>query len=236
MTATELREKYLPKWPQMLVTGKSVTQEQAKEIIFRTDSFLTDECEFAGGNNKSFTEWYQDLSLLAKFRESYNKDYRVFYEAVDNLKSALGVIQTDYVSNNWASCAFIFGPHGWCSPYGRISYSDNVGKWPNIEDIENDWKKIAAAFPYLDLVVTLMDGEGCEDDTSPVVNMVVKKGKVKLMPGDESVHNNIDTRDIEKAILDIRNNSREQGLPREWVAEYAIRVKQTIEQLDLIRR
>lgn len=61
----------LPKWPQMIVTGKPVTIDQAKEIIFRTDSFLTSSDEFAGGNNREFNEWYsiytQNLINTSKF-------------------------------------------------------------------------------------------------------------------------------------------------------------------------
>ncbi len=35
-----LLNRNLPKWPQMLVTGDSLTIEQAKEIIRRTDRFF----------------------------------------------------------------------------------------------------------------------------------------------------------------------------------------------------
>ncbi len=49
----------LPKWPQMIVTGKPVTIHQAKDIILRTDSFLTDSYEHAGGNNQEFNDWYR---------------------------------------------------------------------------------------------------------------------------------------------------------------------------------
>jgi hypothetical protein len=61
----------LPKWPQMIVTGKPVTVENAKDIIFRTDSFLTSSDEFSGGNNKEFNDWYciyiQNLINTSKF-------------------------------------------------------------------------------------------------------------------------------------------------------------------------
>jgi len=35
-----LFERSLPKWPQMLVTGSPVSEEQALEIIRRTDNFF----------------------------------------------------------------------------------------------------------------------------------------------------------------------------------------------------
>ena len=49
---TKLKDRYLPKWPLMYTTGKPVTQEQAKEIIRRTDTF------FIGysGNNRAYNQ------------------------------------------------------------------------------------------------------------------------------------------------------------------------------------
>ena len=44
----------LPKWSQMIVTGKNVTVEQAKDIIFRTDYFLTDPSKYSAGNDDQF--------------------------------------------------------------------------------------------------------------------------------------------------------------------------------------
>ena len=40
ITKEEAFRRELPKWPQMLVVGKDITVEQAKEIIFATDSQL----------------------------------------------------------------------------------------------------------------------------------------------------------------------------------------------------
>ena len=47
-----LLDRGLPKWPQMLVTGASVTKEQALEIIRRTDSFFS----YPHGNDHAFVE------------------------------------------------------------------------------------------------------------------------------------------------------------------------------------
>lgn len=49
-------DKYpgLPKWPGAFVTGKSVTPEQAKDIIFRTDPSVRHPSEYMGGNDRLF--------------------------------------------------------------------------------------------------------------------------------------------------------------------------------------
>ena len=60
----------LPKWPQMMVTGKHVTLEQAKEIIFRTDPFLVDTSKYSGGNAHEFNAWYRKEAGLDLFEGS----------------------------------------------------------------------------------------------------------------------------------------------------------------------
>lgn len=79
------------------------------------------------------------------------------------------------------SSCFISGSHGWCHPGGTISFVDNVGKWPSVEEIKNDWEILAKAFPFLKMEITLMDKESCEEDSQPVVSMVVRNEEVTLV-------------------------------------------------------
>ena len=162
----------LPKWPQMRVIGKPVTVEQAKEIIFRTDSFLTESSQYAGGNNHRFNEEYRKESGLASLDQSD-------WDADSTIREKLGVLSTNYVSNSWTSCAFIYGAHGWCHPNGNIFYEDNVGKWPSYEELLADWTALAEAFPFLDLHAMFMSGEGCEDSTEFVFGLRVLNGRVE---------------------------------------------------------
>ena len=91
------------------------------------------------------------------------------------------MIETNYVRNTWIGSSFVHGPHGWCHPDGQIDHIDNVGKWPSVEEIRDDWQMLATAFPFLILTATLMSGESCEDDTKPIVTMSVADGRVSLM-------------------------------------------------------
>lgn len=209
---------HLPKWPQMLVTGKKVTQEQAEDIIFRTDRFLTNPCKYSGGNNHEFNKWYRDLSGLT---ELYEKDWSV----IELFHKKVGYIYTEYIYNDWASCCFIGGPHGWCHPDGTISYSDNIGKWPNQEDIIEEWKTLLEAFPYLDLHVTIMSGESCEDETEPLFNLRVFE-KVEVCPPDLSVQSF--KKPLEFKFLNFQS---EQGLPEEFVIRCADKVKQALQSM-----
>lgn len=223
----------LPKWPQMLVTGKPVTVDQAKEIIFRTDGFLHDAREYAGGNNRDFNSRYRKTAGLdtLKFERQY-PDGRTFmdvdWDKQSQLSEAIKFVKTSYVHNSWASSSFIFGPHGWCHPNGTISYVDNVGKWPSIEEIYDDWVAIAHAFPYVDAHVTLMSGEQSEDAAYAVINFRVLDGKVTIEPADSSVHSGARARTFDPISFMTRS---EQGLPNSWVVEYAERIKKVIDEL-----
>lgn len=232
----QLANGNLPKWPQMLVTGKQVTVEQAKEIIFRTDEFLTDASTYSGGNARNFNAEYRKragLDLLQFERTARDgHTYTSFdWDKQRELCERLNIIRTNYVENSWASCSYAGGPHGWCSPEGVISYSDNVGKWSSIEEIIDDWTKIAQAFPYLDLHVTLMSGESCEDDTEAVINIRVVDGSAFAQPPDESVHVIPERRDMLESFIELMNSNRgerELGLPIDWYDEFAANVKAVV--------
>ena len=185
-----LLTRSLPKWPQMLTTGSPVTPDQAKEIIRRTDTFLI---EGYGGNDDVW-----DARLAARLRmphfRGYSKaspptslNWEESQRQNDNWRKAWGAIRTEYVQNSWISTFFIHGPHGWCWPDGRIAYVDNVGRWPSVEAVLQDWSAIAKVFPFLDLAATLMSGECCED-TVPVVTILVKEGMARVENGSLRFH------------------------------------------------
>lgn len=237
----ELAQGSLPKWPQMLVTGRPVTVEQAQEIIFRTDDFLTNASEYSGGNCHEFNRYYREIAGLDQLRveRQYPEGhtYRVTdWDRMYQLRNSLGIVHTSYVRNNWASSSFIGGPHGWCHPDGTISFSDNVGKWPSIEEILDDWTGLAQAFPYLDLHVTLMSGESCDDDSEPVINIRVLNGQARPESPDDSVHRGLSapsTQDtIAAFIAGIKaGSSREIGLPDSWYEKFANQVREAIARL-----
>lgn len=156
------------------------------------------------------------------------------YETQDKIREALGFITTEYVSNSWASCAFIYGPHGWCSPDGTILYVDNVGKWPSVQDVFNDFVILAKAFPYVALTATLMNGEECEEGILPVITFVVENGSVRLTDEHESFHyatKGTPDRSIDHAISQLGFFGREQGLPDEWIIEYGQKITPIIEPI-----
>lgn len=166
----------LPKWPQMRVVGRKISPELAGEIIIRSDAWI--EGNGSGGNNKDFQDQLaRKLGLVAY---DYTSEWRVNHQdAWDQFRQRIGFINTEYVRNDWISCCYIFGPHGWCQPDGTIFYNDNVGKWPSGEEIFQEWQLIAETWPQLHLEVTLMSGEYCEENIEPVLAIHVKNGKAE---------------------------------------------------------
>jgi hypothetical protein len=229
--------KGLPKWPQLIIVGQRVSQEQAKDIVFRTDSFLVDPCEYSGGNNRDFNEFYRKKANLESLNEIHTHNGRSWnmphYGKVDHFREVLGFIPLQYVYNNWASSCFVGGPAGFCSPAGDIFFCHNVGKYPSVEDVFNDFEAIAKAFPFLDMKAALYDGEECEDDTKFVVGFIIKNGQVSLTSTDMDLQNHTVDSDLD-AIIDARmadlSGMSELGLPTDWYEEFAERVKLAVEQ------
>lgn len=180
----------LPKWPGMTVVGQKVTKDQAKEILIRTLGYMS-------GNNTARDNKYQaylfGVELPPQFaskilgvddflKEKLDGDWKKVHDYKNAIKEELGLLfELEYLCNYRVISAWIGGPHGWCDWNGNIFCNNyNIGKWPSIKAVEEEWAVIAAAFPYLDLVCTLHNGETGEDDAFPIIQFVVKNGKVKM--------------------------------------------------------
>jgi hypothetical protein len=223
----ELKERGLPKWPQMYTTGVSVTPEQAKEIIRRTDRFFF---YASGGNNQ---RWADQIIKKLGFPSMYlpNGEHDNSYsKKLTKFHDRWGFVETDYAFNDWISCAYVFGPHGWMHPNGRIGFGDNVGKWPSVQDVLDDWEKLAEAFPFLNVGVTLMSGESCEEDIKKVVSIKVADGLAVLIdPSKENVHANHEPfagrsgheENEYFSKLGSGNLDREIGIPKSWIDDWA---------------
>jgi hypothetical protein len=227
MKNKELLDRGLPKWPQMLVAGALVTINQAKEIIRRTDTFFT---LGYGGNDHDYDRKVAKLMKMPYHDIGVSPpDWEEYFNQQDAWSAKWGCVQTEYVHNDWLSCAYIYGPHGWCAPNGQIGFVDNVGKWPSCEDVFRDWQVLAKAFPFLDLGVTLCSEELGSDvpveDVKAVVSFQVRDGQVEIVDPDERdvlAGYPIPTIDrSDSAFACFRSDSDwEHGLPWEWIEEW----------------
>jgi hypothetical protein len=247
--ALKLMERGLPKWPQHYVTGVPVTVEQAKEIIRRTDTFFSAGYD---GNNHQYNRWVR--KTLGMPPSSWDRPHRPWPKddapqaekdadkkirqeewaeerrLQDEFERRWHPLSTSYVHNSWVSCSYIGGPHGWMHPDGQIGFIDNVGKHPSVQDIYEDWQILAEAFSFIDVGVSLYDGEWSEEGIEKVVSMRVQDGKVWLVEPTVDVHLGHPeatrragalTDTTSEFIASWGNSRREQGLPDSWIHEWA---------------
>jgi len=166
----------LPKWPGLLVVGDKVTKKQAEEIIIRTDNlyFFTNDKKFA-------LSLYKAMGIT-KLDENFGWPTDEGLKMLEQAKKSVGWLGLTYMENNQIVSSFIFGPHGWCSWDGTIgSNSFNIGKWPSCTEVHEDLKKIAKAFPYLNMKVQLLDSETLDESAEPIIEWEVCNSKVKAV-------------------------------------------------------
>ena len=219
----EFKNIGLPKWPQLMIVGDDVTVDQAKDIIFRTDDFLTDGSCYAGGNEREFNKNYrQDCGFPDdKDFEAMKLSFRV--------REKIGFVNLNFVVSQWASTCFVGGPHGFCSPKGKIFFQDNVGKYPSVEEVYEDFVKIAEAWPFLNFKASLYSGESCESDAVCLVSFVVSNGKVEVTKEDFDLKRFADKIDFDEMLANCR---LELGLPFHWYVDFSENVRKVISGLD----
>src|SRR5579884_2905661 len=128
-----LFDRFLGPYPRMYVTGSSVTQQQAMEIIRRTDQLF----ESLSTNDYAYLQRIARklrLPLLEDFErdnldeQAYRAARERWNEAHQHWLERWGYISTEYVINDWISSRSARGPRGWCHPDGTIGFLDPVGK------------------------------------------------------------------------------------------------------------
>lgn len=175
--STELFNKDLPKWPCLLVSGKKVTSEQAAVIIIRTEHipFFSNDHDFEAKVNEVFGFKYTRYGA-----ETPIDVIRAEWDHNEQIKTDLGHLDLEYLGNSQIMSAYIGGPHGWINWNGDVFCNDyNIGKWPSVREVYEEWQKIAVAFPFLELRSQLLSQENCENG-DPVVEFLIKDGQVEI--------------------------------------------------------
>jgi hypothetical protein len=188
MNKEQFFQKGLPKWPALLVKGEKVTPEQAKEILIRTDSFSfssNDHTFSAELNHIVYDVKGKSWSLHEDLQKHFGFDWNEAWNYTEEKQKEVGVLDLQYLHNSQIVSSWIGGPHGWCDWNGNIQTSNyNIGKWPSIEEVYEEWVLIAKTFPFLKLRAQLMNCEACETDfenPEPVVEFVVENGEVTMI-------------------------------------------------------
>jgi hypothetical protein len=187
-TLTEFFSIGLPKWPALVVKGERVTEEQASEICIRTNR------QYFGCNSPKLTKELHEIfynlpptnnqfvhSIYDYFDDSDKDKWNKAQKIQDRTKRELGLLDLEYLSNSQIVSSYVGGPHGWCNWNGYIGCDTyNIGKWPSTEDVYNEWKTIAEAFPYLNLKCQLFSGEQCDENVRPLIQYNIINGTVNM--------------------------------------------------------
>ena len=189
----ELYSISLPKWPEMRVEGNSISEDQAAEIILRTDHTSRSICL----NDKEWESVLIKTLKMPKIKDEcykledneYQKEIKKYYKKLDKYLSKIRYIQDiEYIRTDRIGSSYVGGSHGFVDWDGTIgTCGHHIGKWPSIQNIHDEWKVIAREFPYLDLRCQLFSGESCEKDTSPIIEYVVKDGVAEVQNPTEAI-------------------------------------------------
>lgn len=225
----------LPKWPQMAVWGKQITVEQARQVIMATDKFL-----YAGwcSHNDHLQKWWQGATGLDALSDLGTDDWVWKTRCREAVQEKMGHIDLEYVRMEQISTSYIGGPNGFVDQHGNIFYAENVGKWPSCKEVLDDWQKIATAFPFLDLTVTLMSGEHTEHNIYPVASIRVQNGnavglEIPVYPGNEWLpastihHDSVEDRWMKSLLSGVK----ECAIPLRWLVEESGKVRAVVEEV-----
>lgn len=170
------------KWPLLVVAGTPVTHEQANDILIRTNNWV-------GGhtNSKDWRAWVAELVGQPLEPDYWGEEISTRFDMLKihmwNQKrflKELGAPELEHLANERIYSSWIGGAKGWCNWDGTIGTSNyNVGKWPGIDEIGQEWERIAKAFPYLKLRSQLFPDEGKGD--WPAVEYIVGYGTSRMV-------------------------------------------------------
>lgn len=199
--STNIEYPGLPKWPAMIVRGEKITEEQVWELIIRLSNYRYSWFNPNGG--MGLVNEFREAAFLVPYEQSFDKlrhELDLPQEKVTQLTrrhiaeenqlwdegiNALREIEYFGLSS-MVSSSFAFGCYGWVSWNGEFDQpSYNIGKWPDAEEVESEWKAIAHAFPFLDITCQLCTKEANEYDNDPlayqddvVIQFKIKDGEV----------------------------------------------------------
>lgn len=161
------------KWPALVVRGSTLTREQTNEVIVR----MTASPWMLSGNDD---EWRTQIHELFGVTADPWHDGPSFWHQNTRVEEEFHFVPTEYLTlSGRIYSAMIGGAYGWCDWDGRINSVYNIGKWPSIAELDEQWSAVARAFPFLSLTAQVLDDEASEigDDTALAGEWTVSGGR-----------------------------------------------------------
>lgn len=222
----QLKGIALPKWPAMVVIGERVTKKQAAEILVKTD-FHAPDFHYAGNDDQHALE-LNNIFGIPSFKLENDQ-----YQQLTDLRKEMEKLDLYYLANDQIVTSYIGGPHGWCDWNGNIFCNTfNIGKWPGVGGVADEWEKIAQAFPFLTLRCQLFNEETCGNNLEPVVDYAVENGDVVVSASIGGILTP-PICDTISNIMNLQNPFGERGITIEHLKKKLVEVYGTIPQLGV---
>jgi hypothetical protein len=196
----------LTKWPRLIVVGENVTPKQANEILVRTHNwgwFMTNDKEWEG--------MVRNLVGAPPERSYLGEEGKKAWEEQKAFVKKMRTLDLEYLGNQRIMSSWIGGPHGWCDWDGTIGAANyNIGKWPTVDDVAEEWCTIANAFPYLKLTAQLVPDEG--ESPMSVARFEIADGGVTTSETVEEPLRKPEELDMVTMLTTIRSYDGERGV------------------------
>jgi hypothetical protein len=189
----DLSKVVLPRWVAFVVSGDTVTTDQAAEIIIRTDSFRFGSLQSTYVRSLYFSVGHSLKGIKDPFKVT---------EEINKMRGSVKSLPLSFLNTDRISSSFVGGVTGWCDWDGTISSKGtNLGKHPDVISVLIELKTIAKAFPFLSMSVQVFNKESCyamDRDFIPLVEYRVHGGKVKAFKPDELLFRPIDIDNVHR--------------------------------------
>ena len=225
----ELDLDFVTKWPHVIVMGKRLTLEQTKEIVFVCQKDLVDLDRM-----NQHKEAFKHFDVISGLAELDHYDSMVKYTIEYEIKRVLGILDLTHFSLHWVDSSYIYGNNGWLHPNGKIAHNKNMGKHPSVSELTEDLIALTEKFPFLDLKMIAHDGEYSEYIKRKIFvatlkdkTLTIREPEFDLGLSQEEID---DFNELKDKVYSnpLSFNKPVCSLPKEWMEDYANRIKRVI--------
>lgn len=181
----------LGKFPRMLAVGEPLTREQTNEVMMRTNDWYYVSCndeEWEGivGSILGWFDRFEELVEAGECADSWTGWWDAKRRIGREYGRMIGSLNLGYVDNEAIMSHGSLDPgmtNGWLNWDGTIRGDWSLGvKYPEVEEITEEWVRVAQAFPFLRMHVQALScgwgAEGAAPKDTIVAEWFIRDGRV----------------------------------------------------------
>lgn len=213
----------------MIVSGNSITKEQARDIILSTGLDMLNLSRYIRSSDSA--------DLLYKYNTVANKillDSVILYhrEIIDLIMDKLKILLND-LNLEFLYCTTLDRSYNddWCRLDGTILTIKSIGSYPSVSDVLNEWKLIARTFPYLNLNVSMYEDVEKFSNDCGIFNINVNNGVAKLCKPDIHVHNSSLFNYLDRHCMNTMSMQCDKSYTNEIMQYLEVEIKRILDKL-----